>query len=160
MTKLYHVQLTDQQHEELEQLIHSGKALAQVQTRARILLLAHRGKRDVDIVQALLTSLSTVQRTRARFVEEGLTAALKGKTSPGRPPRLTGDVEDHLTMLACSTPPHGRSRWTMQLLADRLIELRVVDTISDEAVRKKLKKTNSSLGLSSIGAYPKPMPNT
>ena len=146
MTKLYHVQLTDQQRSELQQLIRSGSAPAQVQTRARILLMAEGGQRDVDIAQALFISTPTVQRTRCRFVTQSLEGALYSKPRSGRPPHFTGEVEAYLTMLACSQPPEGRARWTMQLLADRLIALRIVPTISDAQVHKMLKKTNFSLG--------------
>jgi len=146
MTKLYHVQLTDQQRSALHHLIHSGSAPAQVQTRARILLMAERGDRDVDIAQALLTSTPTVQRTRCRFVTEGLDGALYSKPRSGRPPRFTGEVQAYLTMLACSQPPAGRARWTMQLLADQLVALRIVDSISDAQVHKMLKKTGCALG--------------
>ena len=146
MVKLYIVQLSDDQRTSLEQIIHKGTAPAQIQNRARALLLADKGQRDVDIAQALFTSTPTVQRTRMRFVTQGLDAALYDKARCGRPPHLTGEVEAHLVTIACSQAPEGRERWTMQLLADQLVALRIVDSISDEAVRKMLKKTNLSLG--------------
>src|SRR2546428_10029185 len=132
--KLYIVKLTDQQRTQVQKLIHAGSAPAQVQTRARILLMAERGDRDVDIAQALVTSAPTVQRTRCRFCTEGLERALYFKPKSGRPTIFGGEVQAHLTMLACSTPPTGRSRSTLQLLADKLIELQVVQTISDNQV--------------------------
>lgn len=140
------IQLNGKQRAELEQLIRTGNAAARVQTRARILLLMSDGKREAEVVQALLTSPATVQKTRRRFRTEGLQRALYDNPRPGRPPRITGEIEAKLTMLACSTPPEGRSRWTLQLLADKMVELQYIDTISDQAVHDTLKKTNLSLG--------------
>lgn len=140
------LQLSGEQRAELEQLIHTGNAAARVQTRARILLLSSEGKRDAEVAQALHTSPATVQKTRRLFFREGLHRALYDKPGRGRPPRITGEAEAHLTMLACSTPPEGRARWTLQLLADKMVELEYIDAISDQTVYKTLKKTNSSLG--------------
>lgn len=146
MRRAQPIQLSDEQRAELEQLIRTGNAAARVQTRARILLLSSEGKKDAEVVQALHTSPATVQKTRRRFRTEGLQRALYDNPRPGRPPRITGEIEAKLTMLACSTPPEGRSRWTLQLLADKMVELQYIDTISDQAVYKALKKTNLSLG--------------
>jgi transposase len=160
MSKLYNIQLTDTQHQQLHQLIHSGKSAARVQTRARILLLAEQGMSDVQVAQALLTSSTNVQRTRQRFCQKGFERALYDEPRPGRPPRISGEVEAHLVMLACSSPPEGRSRWTLQLLADKMVELGYIDTISDQAVYNKLKKTNFVLGQSSSGVSPNRVPNS
>lgn len=159
MRRTHFIQLTEEQRSEFEKLIQSGRAPARVQTRARILLLAAQGKSDDEIAQALLTTVSTIQRTLRRFTYggtvdgaqkagatgldggvqiEGIT--VRDKARPGRPPRITGDVEAKLVMLACSTPPQGRARWTLQLLADRMVELGYVDSISDTWVDHKLKK--------------------
>jgi hypothetical protein len=149
MVKLYNVQLTEEEREQLHELVHSGKAPAQVQTRARILLLAEQGHRDVDIAQTLFTSPSspsTVFRTRLHLVTEGLRAALHSKPRSGRPPIFGGEVEAHLTALACSSPPSGHARWSLQLLADTLMELHVVQSISPSQVRKTLKKTGCTPG--------------
>jgi hypothetical protein len=146
MSKLYTIQLTEQQRQQLHQLIHSGKSAARVQTRARILLLAEQGKSDVHVAEALLTTTTNVQRARRRFCQKGFERALYDEPRVGRPPRITGEVEAHLVMLACSSPPEGRSRWTLQLLADKMVELGYIDTISDQAVYNKLKKTNFVLG--------------
>jgi putative transposase len=152
MSKAQPIQLTDEQRAELEQIIRTGNAAARVQTRARILLLSSEGedgdvgKSEAEIVAALHTSAATVQKTRRHFRLEGLHRALYDKPRPGRPPRITGEVEAKLTMLACSTPPQGRERWTLQLLADKMVELQYIDAISDQAVYKTLKKTNLSLG--------------
>lgn len=144
------IQLSGEQRAELEQLIHTGNAAARVQTRARILLLSSQdrsdGRRDAYICEALHTSEATVQKTRRLFFREGLQRALYDKPRAGRPPRITGVVQAQLTMLACSTPPEGRSRWTLQLLADKMVELHYIDIISDQAVSDTLKKTNSSPG--------------
>ena len=98
-----------------------------------------------QIAEALQVSWRTVIRIKARFKEEGL-EAIKEHARPGRPPRITGDVEAKLVMLACSQPPEGRARWTLQLLADKMVELGYIDTISDVGVMKRLKKTGFVLG--------------
>lgn len=140
------IQLSGEQHAEVETLIRTGNAAARVQNRARILLLSSEGKRDAEVSEALHTSPATVQKTRRFFFREGLHRALYDKPGRGRPPRITGEVEAHLTMLACSTPPQGRDRWTLQLLADKMVELQYIEAISDQAVHYTLKKTNLSLG--------------
>jgi transposase len=101
---------------------------------------------DEQVAAAVLTSVSTVRRTRRHFIEEGLEAALKEKPRTGRPPKITGEIEAKLTLLACSQPPEGQARWTLRLLADRLVELGYLDSISHVAVGKRLKKTKSSPG--------------
>lgn len=140
------IQLNGEQRAELEALIRTGNAAARVQTRARILLLSSEGKSEAEIVAALHTSPATVYSVRRHFRTEGLQRAAYHKKSPGRPPRITGEVQAHLTMLACSIPPEGRERWTLQLLADKMVELQYIDAISDQAVYYTLKKTNLSLG--------------
>lgn len=146
MRRVQPIQLSGEQRAELEQLIHKGNAAARVQTRARILLLSQEGKSEAEITAALHTSPATLYSVRHRYRTEGLQRALYDKPHAGRPPRITGEVQAHLTMLACSTPPQGRDRWTLQLLADRMVELQYIDSISDQAVYYTLKKTNSSLG--------------
>ena len=155
MKKLPPVVLSDDQTAHLQQLIRSGAAPARTQTRARALLLATQGQDDAAIAAALLCSPATVGRIRRRFTDGGLERALHDAPRPGQPPRITGEVEAHLTTLACSDPPEGQARWTLQLLADRLVVLGLLDHISDEAVRLRLKKTNLSLGGSNSGASPK-----
>lgn len=141
MAKKYIVTLTNEEHELLHEQIHKGTWGVRKINRAHILLLAHEGEADRAIAEALHTSLSTVQRTRQQFVEEGLDQALGERPRSGAPQKLTGRMEAFLVALACSDPPQGRIRWTMELLADRLIELQLVDTLSDETVRLRLKKT-------------------
>lgn len=146
MAKLYHVNLTDAEREQLTQLVRKGRPSARKVTRARILMLADAGKTDEEIRAALQTSVPTTYRTRERFVREGLEAALTERKRSGAPRKLAGKQEAYLLALASSSPPAGRDRWTLQLLADRLVELEVVTAISDETVRLRLKKARSSLG--------------
>lgn len=152
MAKKYLVDLTVEERDTLRQLLRRGSARVRRLTRARILLLADEDRTDEEIAHALQVGRSTVERTRRRFVEGGLDRALKDRPRPGKARLLDGKQEAFLVALACSDPPEGRERWTMQLLADRLIELRVVDSITDETVRRLLKKTISSRGRRRTGA--------
>jgi transposase len=127
-------------------LIKSGETKARKLNRAHILLLADEGRADPEIAAALHTGESTVYRTRKRFVEGNLDFALNERRRPGAKPKLNGKEEALLIALSKSTPPEGRKSWTMQLLADRLVELGEVERISDETVRRILKKTVSSPG--------------
>lgn len=124
--------------------------MARTQTKARILLLIDRAqahpRSDAEVAEVLSVSRPTILRTRRRFVLEGMEAALYDKPRPGAQPKITGDVEAQLTLLACSTPPDGKARWTLQMLADTLVELQLVDSISDVAVMHRLKKTTSNPG--------------
>ena len=151
--KRYKVTLTDEERQELQALIAAGKAAARKLTHARIVLKADAAAGgpawiDQRIAEALDVGVATVERVRQRFVEEGLEAALSRKPQqrPRRQPKLDGRAEARLIALACSAPPQGRQRWTLRLLADRLVELEIVDAISDETVRRALKKTRSSRG--------------
>jgi len=150
MTTKYHVHLSKEDRQELEALVHSGESSARTQTRARILLLTDEGQKKKkgtkEIASALLCSMPTVTNIRKKFVEGGVENALYDKPRPGAVPKITGEIEAQLTMLACSAPPEGRARWTLQLLADKLVELKMVDSISDVAVMHRLKKMNLSLG--------------
>jgi transposase len=151
------VRLMPEERQQLLDLVTKGKRAASILTRARILLKADQGVDgpawdDDAIAEAVESSVSTVHRVRQAFVEEGLEAALYRKKPTGRQYRkLDGDQEARLIVLACSAPPEGRTRWTLQLLADKLVELEIVDTISPECVRATLKKTISSLGCGSNG---------
>jgi transposase len=151
--KKYKVTLTPEERHQLQELIASGKAAAKKLTHARILLKADAseggpGWLDQDIAEAVEVSADTVARVRERFVEEGLEAALvrKKQEKLSRERALDGRAEAKLIALACSTPPEGRKVWTMQLLADKLVELKIVEGVSDETVRRVLKKTKSSRG--------------
>jgi transposase len=152
LVKKYNVTLTQEERERLENIILSGKSAARKITRARILLKADSGKcgpgyKDEDIKEALDVGINTVANIRQRFVQEGLEEALVNRPSSRVYKRkLDGDAEARLATLACSSPPEGRDSWTLKLLADRMVELEYVDSISDETIRRTLKKMNSSLG--------------
>ncbi len=148
----YVVRLTAEEREQLQGLITKGGRAATVLKRARILLKADEAEggpawSDERIAEFAEVSLSTTHRIRRRLVEEGFQAALFRKPATDRQYRkLDGEGEAHLIALTCSAPPEGRVRWTLNLLADRLVALQVVDEISSESVRRTLKKTTSSLG--------------
>ena len=150
--KRYKVVLTDEEREALLALISKGKAAAYKLTRARILLQADQGSQgaagsDTQIQQTLHVGRMTVERTRQAFVENGMEAALnrKKRATPGNQ-KFDGDKEAHLIALACSAPPKGQTRWTLQLLADTMVELEHFDSITSETIRQHLKKTNLNLG--------------
>ena len=148
MRKKYIVSLTSEEKEQLRGILSSGKERARKLTRARILLKADEGWKDKAITSALDVSRPTVERTRRRFVEEGLNASLSPR-SPRRvyERRLDGDAEARLIALACSAPPQGRDRWTLRLLSERLVMLEQVDvkSVSYETVRQVLKKRTEAL---------------
>jgi transposase len=154
MAKKYIVTLTEDERAQLVALTKRGKVSARRLTRAHVLLQADAGLADEAIAQALRVGTATVERLRKRFVEEGLEAALGERPRPGGHRKLDGKQEAFLIALACSTPPEGRACWTMQLLADKLVEVRVVEAISDETVRRTLKKTPSSRGRRRPGVFP------
>lgn len=144
--KIYVVDLNEEERAFLTDFINRGERSARKLKRAHILLLADEGKTDSEIAAALHTSTPTVQRTRQRFVEGGLDRALNEDPRPGGRKKLDAKGEALLETLARSEPPAGRKRWTLQLLADKLVELKVIDSISYETVRQELKKNASSLG--------------
>jgi len=152
MKKKYIVTLTQEERQMLQEMLARGKAAACKLTHARILLKADAtpdgpGWNDEAIADGVEVGRATVERVRKEFVEEGLEAALE-RRQPRRQYRrkLDGDGEAHLVAIACQKPPEGRSRWTLQLLADRMVQLEYVDEISYQTVRRTLKKTNSSPG--------------
>jgi transposase len=152
MKKKYIVTLTEAERQMLQAMLSRGKAAARKLAHARILLKAdvstgERAWGDDAIAESLELGRATVERVRTQFVEEGLEAALE-RRKPRRQyeRRLDGDAEAHLVALACQKPPEGRSRWTLKLLADRMVQLEYVEQVSDQTVRRTLKKTNSSLG--------------
>lgn len=151
------VRLNETEREELETVLATPRAAAERVLRARVLLKADEGERgpgwsDAKIADAFEIGISKIQRLRQRLVEEGVVAALMRHPSPqARPRKLDGAQEARLVTVACSAPPAGRARWTLQLLADQLVRLKVVDTISDETVRVTLKKMRSSPGVSVSG---------
>jgi transposase len=141
MRKIYVVDLSEEEKDELKSLTKKGKTSARKLNRARVLLLANQGETDKQIAKAVGVGTSTVERIRKRFVEGGgLEEALNERPRPGGERKLDGKQEAYLLALACSDPPRGKKQWTMQLLADRLVELEVVDSLSDETVRRTLKR--------------------
>jgi len=152
MNKKYIVQLPPDQRAMLEQLTRTGKATAAQQRHARILLKADTAADgpawdDAAIARAVEVSIPTVERVRRQFVTQGVDAILRRKpTTRASQRKLDGVQEAQLAAIACSPPPEGADRWTLALLADKLVELKVVDTIARDTVRVTLKKTNSSHG--------------
>lgn len=146
MAKRYRVGLTDEERDRLEGLTRKGTAPVRMVRRARTLLLAAEERRDEDIAAALRIGVSTVERTRRRCVEEGVEAALRERPRPGARPKLGPKAQAYVVALACTKPPEGRHRWTLQLLADRVVELALVPDITPEAIRLLLRRTNSSRG--------------
>ena len=154
MADKYLVDLTSEEQGYLLDVVRKGKTTARRVARAHVLLRAAEGAADEEIAETLHLGRSTVHRARQRFVDEGLTAALSERSRSGSPPVLTGKQAAFLIALACSTPPAGRRRWTMKLLADRFIELRQIDPISPNTVGRALKKTTSTPGNVRHGAFP------
>jgi transposase len=145
MTK-HEIRLTPKERKRLLSIVTKGANKAAVIRRAHILLKSDEGKTDHEISELLYVNEDTVRNTRVRFCQEGLEAALHDKSHPPRDTALDAQQEAYLVAMACSDPPAGRERWTMELLAQRLIEDEVVVSISAETVRLVLKKTNLSLG--------------
>ena len=146
MKKVHVVQLSEEERGSLLTLTQKGETKARRLRRAQVLLLADKGRTDEEIRDVLSASSTMIYRTRQKFAQEGLEAALSEKPRCGGPRKLDAKGEALLVATACSAAPEGRESWTMQLLADRLVTLKVVETISDEAVRLVLKKTSSSRG--------------
>lgn len=147
----YLVKLKPKQQSTLDRIIHRGKHSARVINRARILLYSHQGKRRIETARALSISSMAVTNIVRRFQSEGL-GVLYDKPRPGRPLKITGKTEAALVAIACSKAPEGRVRWTMRMLADRMVELALVDSISHKTVWERLKKTTLSPGSRNRGA--------
>ena len=147
--KIYHVHLTAQHRTRLEMYVKQGKKSARAITRARILLLSDAKHSDEQIMDALGICRQTVYNVQKKYHAYTCTNILdllREKPRPGQPVKVDSGIAAHIAMIACSDPPTGAARWTLQLIADRLVELNVVDSICVESVRKALKKTNSNLG--------------
>ena len=144
--KQYSVSLSDEERARLVTFTTSGVASAREMRRARILLLAADDWRDADVANGVGCCPATVERVRRRCVDEGVEAALVDRTRPGAAPILESEQNAILVALTCTDGPRGRGTWTMQLLADQLVVLGVVDRISDETVRRTLNKTTSRHG--------------
>ncbi len=150
----YSVQLSVEDRTQLERLIRSGRSSARVINRARILLKTDEGWSAAQVAAALDTSQRTVFRTKRRYAEEGLDGVLHDRPQANRYRKLDDRGEASLIALACSDAPDGRDHWTLRLLADQVVELGVVESLSYETVRQRLKKTSSSPGKSDSGASP------
>lgn len=150
MAKIFVVELTDTERQQLEGMLKKGKLSVRKLKRAQILLAADAGKKDEQIAETLRVHVHTVERTRKRFVLGGLEKALNEDHRPGGKMKLDGHGEAMLVALACSEPPQGHAVWTMQMLADRLVQMGVVESISDEAVRLRLKKRPEALAASTM----------
>ena len=151
MRKKFIVDLTSKERKYLQQLVKKGKVAGYKIRHAQMLLKADQspygpGWPDERIAEAFGSHIETARRLRQRFVEEGLDAALQRKKRQNYRRKLDGDAQAHLIAIACSQPPQGRSRWTLRLLADRLVELSVVDSVSHMTVSRTLKKTSLSPG--------------
>ncbi len=151
--KKYNVTLTQEERKDLDALSNKGKRAAQTMLNALILLACDEGEYQTErsinetIARVLNISMKTIDRVKKRFVEEGFDVALTGKpTTRVYRRKADGDFEAHLVALSCSAAPEGRKRWTLRLLADKVVELNYVDNISYETVRRVLKKTSLSLG--------------
>jgi transposase len=151
MAKRYRVTLSADERERLERLSRQRTASVRMVRRAQALLLAADEKTDEVIAEQLRMGVATLERLRRRFVEEGLEASLRERPRPGARPKLGPKAQAFVVALACTKPPEGRHRWTMQMLADRVVELELVPDITDEAIRLLLKRTNSSRGSTSSG---------
>lgn len=152
LLKKYLVKLSQEQRAQLESLIRGGKASVRKVKRSLVLLAVDDGHKDEDIAAQVRVHRTTIEHLRRRFVEEGLEAALSERPRPGNPRKLDGRQEAYVIALACSDPPEGRVRWTLRLLANRLVELEVVDEISHKTVERVLKKGSLSPGGANSGA--------
>jgi len=151
LNRLYHVTLTDEERATLLAFLKKGEAKGRKYTRAHILLLADEtDASDAEIAARLHTSPDTVQRTRKKFVEGNVEGALNEKRRPGARVKLTPEQERQVTLLACADAPEGRTTWTMQLLADKVVESGMVESISDETIRNTLKKRAQALAARSV----------
>ena len=154
-TLKYMVELNESERRHLKEIASRGETSARKVKRALVLLKADEGLLDRDIANGLLISTSTVGRVRTRFVKEGLDSALSERPRPGQKRKLDGRQQAHLIAVACSDAPDGHAGWTLQLLADKVVEMGFAESISLETVRRILKKTKSSRGRRKRGASPR-----
>lgn len=156
MPKKHVVALKSEEREQLRQMLRSGRHGARELQHARVLLESDAGQTDAQVARIAAVGISTVERLRRRYCQARLAAALQDKPQPPRPQKrkIDGAAEAHLIALSCSAVPEGYDHWTMQLLAQRMVELQYVQqSVSDETVRRVLKKTRSSPGSTSSGAF-------
>ena len=144
------IRLNEEDRQELQKMNKSGKHSARVLGRARVLLLLDqsqgKGKKPKEIAEAMMISMSTVYNIKNRYLEGGVEQAINERPRPGAAPKITGEVEARLLAITCSDAPEGHERWTLRLLADKLVELELVESISHVAVGEVLKKMKSSRG--------------
>lgn len=152
MRKMALVRLTEEQRADLTRRLEHTPLTGRQRRRHHILLLADQGQTDEQIALATGAGVSTVERLRKRYASEGLEAALAEKPRRGAPAKLDGKQEALIVALACSEAPQGQARWSARLLANRAVEMEIVESISESAVRRLLKKTRSSRGRSGRGA--------
>lgn len=145
MKKLNWVTLKSEERKHLKRLVSQGKQKARSITRSRILLLSDEGKKDSEIIEALGITRNTVRTVRKRYVKEGLESAIHERARSGAPLKWSGKQRAKITALACSKPPQGRSRWTLRLLAERVVQLEIVKDISYMGIDRILKKTSLNL---------------
>lgn len=143
---IFVINLTDEDRAYLNRLIRRGKMSARSLTRARILLMADEGYSNKEIVEILKTTKPTIVQIKKRYCQEGLDSAINEKPRSGAPIKIDGTIEAQVTLIACSEPPEGRSSWTLQLIADKLVELEAVESISAMSIQRTLKKVKPSLG--------------
>jgi len=151
-TKSHTVKLTRQQQQWLQKIVKSGSENARKITRCRILLSADNGKTDVQIAEALDVSPGTIYNVRRRYSQAGIKHAICENPRPGQPAKITGKAMAEITAIACSKAPQGYARWSLRLLAGRIVQLNIVESISYQSVRTILKKTNLSLTSKNSGA--------
>lgn len=142
MKKQYKVELSQEERNQLTRLTTQGTEKVRKVKRAKILLLADEGKKDKEIAERVEASVGTVERIRKRYGQAGVEGAVNEKPRSGRPMGINGQTRAKITALACTKAPEGRSKWTLRLLADKVVELEYIDSISYQSVRNILKKTN------------------
>jgi transposase len=142
MKQKYLVRLKAGERKQLRQLLRRGSEKARKLTRCRILLLCDDGRSDTEIIKALGVARNSIRQVRQRYLTAGLAAAINERSRPGAPKKYDGLQKAKITALACSTPPPGHSRWSLRLLADRVVELGIVEEISHMTIERLLKKTN------------------
>ena len=142
MKKQYKIELSEEEQSQLEKLTRQGTEKVRKVKRAQMLLLADEGKKDREIAERVEVSVGTVERIRKRYAQQGLEAAISEKPRSGRPMGISAQTRAKVTALACTKAPAGRSKWTLRLLAEKVVELEYIDRISYQSVRNILKKTN------------------
>ena len=152
--KKYVVKLTPEERVDLESFIRGGVSSVRRIKRALVLLAADDGDKDEVIADKVRVSVGTISRIRQRLAEEGLETALSERPRPGKAPLLAGSQEAHLLALACSPAPTGHAKWTVRLLADRLVELELIEAVSHQTIWRALKKGMSNPGSASSGVLP------